>query len=548
MLYGIDIANYQASLVPSKMSTTDFIIVKATGGTGYKNECFKGHADATIKAGKLLGCYHFAKDGYAATTAVKEADAFIEAVKNYVGKATFWLDYEADALAAYDVAWCKAWLDRVKSKTGITAGIYMSKGECRVNDWSSVVNAGYPLWVAQYANYETMGYEPDPWTDPYGCGAWKSPTIFQYTSMGSVKGYSGRLDLDIFYGTKSDWQKLAGIKATPTPTAKVIERNVVAADTHKRMCEDERFGYSWEERYGAASERWTVDGVSFDIGVGDYDCSSSTITAWQKALTGTKYEHMLDGATYTGNMRSIFVNSGLFEWKPISFIASPGDLYLNQANHVAMCQRQEPDELSEFSWGDNGAYGNRRGDQSGRESAINAYYDYPWDGILHYNGKADTEEAVSSPEKPAEAQKPATDTTTAKKPVKYRCSTDKKGKKWLSLYSNIERDGYSGQMNVSMRWLAIDGVKRYRVCTEESGWLPWIYKCDITDLENGCAGDGSPIVGVQVDDASCCYSVHVMNIKKWYADMKGLVDSGGSGDNFAGDLANRIDAFRAKRI
>lgn len=182
-----------------------------------------------------------------------------------------------------------------------------------------------------------------------------------------------------------------------------------------------------------------------------------------------------------------------------------------------------------------------------------------YDGALDCNvffGTADDfkklmGKAATSTESASTAQKPstgATGTTTSKKPVKYRCSTDKKGKKWLSLYSNIERDGYSGQMNVPMRWFAMDGVKRYRVCTEESGWLPWIYKCDITDLENGCAGDGSPIVGVQVDDASCCYSVHVMNLKKWYADMKGLVDSGGSGDNFAGDLANRIDAFRAKRI
>ena len=170
-------------------------------------------------------------------------------------------------------------------------------------------------------------------------------------------------------------------------------RGDVAAAIHKRMVRDERFGYSWEERWGATPEKWTVGGVPFSINVGDYDCSSSAITAWGKALAGTKYEGCLSGATYTGNMRSVFVKSGLFEWKPASFIASPGDLYLSEANHVAVCQRQVPDELSEFSWGDNGAYGNRRGDQSGWESRVNPYYDYPWDGILHYNGKADGKEA-----------------------------------------------------------------------------------------------------------------------------------------------------------
>lgn len=168
-----------------------------------------------------------------------------------------------------------------------------------------------------------------------------------------------------------------------------MKANERAAYIHKRMCNDERFGYSWEERWGNKPETWTIDGQKYTIKVGDYDCSSSSITAWRTALEHTPYAHSLDDATYTGNMREVFVNSGLFVWKPMSFLAEPGDLYLNEQNHVAMCQTQVPDVLSEFSWGDNGAYGNKRGDQDGTESSVHGYYDYPWDGILHYNGKAD---------------------------------------------------------------------------------------------------------------------------------------------------------------
>jgi len=165
----------------------------------------------------------------------------------------------------------------------------------------------------------------------------------------------------------------------------------IAAYIHRRMCEDNRFGYSWEERYGAFPETWVIDGRPYEISVGDYDCSSSTITAWQKALEGTPYEGALEGATYTGNMRDVFVGSGLFEWHDMSFLAEPGDLYLNEVNHVAMCQTQYPDVLSEFSGNEyGGAYGGQRGDQTGWESHICDYYDYPWNGILHYNGKADT--------------------------------------------------------------------------------------------------------------------------------------------------------------
>lgn len=172
--------------------------------------------------------------------------------------------------------------------------------------------------------------------------------------------------------------------------------NEIAVEIHKRMCEDSRFGYSWEERWGYYWNVWTIGGRDYVVYAGDYDCSSSCITAWRKALEGTPYEGKLDAASYTGNMRSVFVKSGLFEWKPMSFTAEPGDLYLNEGAHVAMCQSQVPDKLSEFCINENGGtYGGKRGDQTGGESRIANYYDYPWDGILHYNGKADGDPKLS---------------------------------------------------------------------------------------------------------------------------------------------------------
>ena len=74
----------------------------------------------------------------------------------------------------------------------------------------------------------------------------------------------------------------------------------------------------------------------------------------------------------------------------MSFIAARGDLYLNEAQHVAMCQSQDPDVMSEFCINENGdVYGGMPGDQTGGEAAINPFRE-EFDGILHYNGKADT--------------------------------------------------------------------------------------------------------------------------------------------------------------
>ena len=85
-LNGIDISSWQDDLVIRNMATCDFVIVKATGGAGYSNECFRRHAEETLAAGKLLGCYHYARDRGYEGSAEAEADHFIDAFRPYIGK------------------------------------------------------------------------------------------------------------------------------------------------------------------------------------------------------------------------------------------------------------------------------------------------------------------------------------------------------------------------------------------------------------------------------------------------------------------------------
>lgn len=173
-----------------------------------------------------------------------------------------------------------------------------------------------------------------------------------------------------------------------------IQRNVVAAYFHARMAYDPRFGYTQGAgRWGGSEwEIWECNGVEGFFNIGDRDCSSSVIDCWQEALRGSSYEGALAGATYTGNMRQVFVDSGLFVWHPMGegYIAQKGDIYLNEINHTAMCQSSNPDILTEAvgnEWG--GIVGGEVGDQTGGEFIERRYYDFPWDGILAYNHKAD---------------------------------------------------------------------------------------------------------------------------------------------------------------
>ena len=139
--------------------------------------------------------------------------------------------------------------------------------------------------------------------------------------------------------------------------------------------------------------------------------------------------------------------------------------------------------------------------------------------------------------------KPSGSTSPAKKEeIKYRARLYG-SKKWLPEVTGSK--SYAGTYGNSIGYLAIKGVKRYRVRTSK-GWLPWVSRYDTSDLNNGCAGDGSPIVAVQVDDTSCRYAVHVVG-GGWLPDMVGQKDTGGSKDTFAGN-GKKVDGFRAKRV
>ena len=206
-LDGIDIASYQAG-IDLKTVPCDFCIVKATQGTGYVNPDFRRAVEQLHKCGKLIGVYHYASGAGAAA----EAAHFVKTIKPYLHCGlVLALDWESNQNSAWnkaDVAYCKAFLDRVTDLTGTRPLIYMSKSVCRVHNWKPVA-AMYPLWAAQYANQSQTGYKQAPWTDSMTFGAWGKPTIYQYSSKGKLSGWSGNLDLDMFYGSADDWRKLS---------------------------------------------------------------------------------------------------------------------------------------------------------------------------------------------------------------------------------------------------------------------------------------------------------------------------------------------------
>ena len=207
MLKGIDISHHQRGITKFGKDV-DFVIIKATEGVGYvDDQCDRLYQQAK-KDGKLLGVYHFARPDLN-NSAVAEADWFVKVIRPYVREAILVLDWESGYLG--NVAWAKAFLDRVKEQTGIKALLYASRSPINSFDWSSVANADYGLWVADYG--ANTGYEGNKPVVKW----WPFYILWQYTSRGRVAGYNGNVDLNNFYGDAETWRKYATSESNPKP-------------------------------------------------------------------------------------------------------------------------------------------------------------------------------------------------------------------------------------------------------------------------------------------------------------------------------------------
>ena len=245
MLKGLDISNWQS--VGTGDQAEDFVICKATEGVGYVDPSCDAHYQRAKSQGKLLGVYHFARPDM--NSAEAEANFFVENIKGYVGEAILVLDWE---VATHNVAWAKAFLDRVQLATGVRPLIYMSASVVSSYDWSSVAGADYGLWIAGYPNAYNVPNPPTPTEAdmPYSTGAWGFWAIWQYSSS------AGSLDRNIANMTREAWQAYAAkngeapaLPPTPAPIPVAIldyqTYTVQSGDTLSGIAS--RFGTSYQK-------------------------------------------------------------------------------------------------------------------------------------------------------------------------------------------------------------------------------------------------------------------------------------------------------------
>lgn len=215
----IDVSSAQG-LIKIAPIDCDGVIVKATGGDNYVNDCCDFVIQQCYKLNRASGFYHYAHEFGNINDPIKEADYFISNTSNYFGKSIPFLDYEVaingNSYNSADVEWCRKWLQHVKDRTGVTPLLYISKSLINEADWTPVTNIGVAGWIAQYADENYTGWQSDPWTDNKPFAPF-NVVLYQYTSHGRINGYNGNLDLSIFYGDRNAWNKYATVNKPVNP-------------------------------------------------------------------------------------------------------------------------------------------------------------------------------------------------------------------------------------------------------------------------------------------------------------------------------------------
>lgn len=211
-LNGVDVSSYQRGIDLAKLPV-DFVIVKATEGTGYTNPDCARAVEQALAAGKIVGVYHYVNG--AGSTA--EADHFVSSCKGWIGKVIFAIDWEAGGNKAWgNTSYLDAVIKRVKAVTGKAPLLYASAS---VFPWAIAKANDCGTWVAEYANTKATGFQTSPWHSKSWTGAC---LIRQYTDNLRISGWNGGLDGNVAFCDRATLAKYISGTATAAASKPAI--------------------------------------------------------------------------------------------------------------------------------------------------------------------------------------------------------------------------------------------------------------------------------------------------------------------------------------
>lgn len=278
-MQGIDISSYQAGINLANLPI-DFVIVKATEGTGYTNPDCARAVEQALAAGKIVGVYHYVNGAGSAA----EADHFVSSCKGWIGKVIFAIDWEAGGNKAWgNTGYLDAVIKRVKASTGKAPLLYASAS---VFPWAIAKANDCGTWVAEYANTKATGFQTSPWHSRSWTGAC---LIRQYTDNLRISGWNGGLDGNVAFCDRATLARYisgtASASAASKPAASTSTASIASSGTTKAKTKtDGQLEIAQDGVLGSSTiARWQqVMGTSIDGKISSG--GSQLVVAFQKFL------------------------------------------------------------------------------------------------------------------------------------------------------------------------------------------------------------------------------------------------------------------------
>lgn len=194
-VYGIDVSKYQGQIDWYQLKSQDikFVFIKATEGKELVDREFQLNWQRAKGANIVRGAYHF----YSPRVDWKlQAKNFISQVKLEKGDMPPVLDIELihsknQLNLLEDI---RKWLEVIERHYGIRPIVYTY--ENYYNRFLLNEFRHYNLWIAKYSN------SPPDLED---AARWE---FWQYSETGEYRGLDHKVDLNCFYGTEAQFQKI----------------------------------------------------------------------------------------------------------------------------------------------------------------------------------------------------------------------------------------------------------------------------------------------------------------------------------------------------
>ena len=171
------------------------VMLKATEGEGFVDPTWHDRSRAARAAGLHVGGYHFARPGISHGDAERQAELFARTLGQVQRRDLHpALDLETDdgnLPSAALFAWARAFGGKVHELTGHRVMWYTGPAFIAAHGFEHPFGNGAGLWLAAWGvNDGTDHGVPSSYPRP-----WRRATAHQYTSVGTIAGVTGKVDL-----------------------------------------------------------------------------------------------------------------------------------------------------------------------------------------------------------------------------------------------------------------------------------------------------------------------------------------------------------------